>query len=308
MAGYVARILTLAILCPFATPIPMHALDWNVHAHSSLYRHLPIAGSRLAALNCSEEFFEQTISHFSWSPLPGERTSYRQRYFICLGSVKGPAPPVFFYFGNEDNVELYVEHTGLMWESAPDMGAALVFLEHRYYGLSLPFPAGTPGCMNFLTTEQAMADAASFLTSMRGGMLPQLPEVGAVIGFGGSYGGMMAAWFRLQYRHLVDGVICASAPILSFLNMTPPYDAGAYMRIVTDAASAKGGATDNCKINFRRVQPLIAKLAKSAKGRKMLSRAFRTCSELEDQADAAGLLGMSAASTACQQLVKHTSS
>ena len=105
--------------------------------------------------------------------------------------MKGHAPPVFFYFRNEDNVELYVEHTGLMWESAPVMGAALVFLEHLYYGLSLPFPAGTPGCVNYLTTEQAMADAASFLTSMRGGMLPQLPEVGAVIGFGGSYGGMM---------------------------------------------------------------------------------------------------------------------
>ena len=67
------------------------------------------------------------------------------RYFVCLGSARGPAPPVFFYFGNEDNVELYVEHTGLMWESAPDMGAALVFLEHRYYGKSLPFPPNTPG-------------------------------------------------------------------------------------------------------------------------------------------------------------------
>ena len=42
-------------------------------------------------------------------------------FFVCLGSAKGPNPPVFFYFGNEDNVELYVEHTGLMWESAPDM-------------------------------------------------------------------------------------------------------------------------------------------------------------------------------------------
>ena len=89
--------------------------------------------------------------------------------------------------------------------------------------------------------------------------------------------------------------------------MTPKYDAGAYMRIVTDAASAKGGATDNCKINFRRVQPLIAELAKSAKGRKMLSRAFRTCSELESHADAAGLLGMLAASEACPQLVKNVS-
>jgi len=105
------------------------------------------SGHRLAAANCSEEWFEQPISHFSWAPPPGGRSTYKQRYFVCLGNAKGPAPPVFFYFGNEDNVELYVEHTGIMWETAPDMGAALVFLEHRYYGLSLPFAPKTPGVL-----------------------------------------------------------------------------------------------------------------------------------------------------------------
>ena len=68
-------------------------------------------------------------------------------YFVCLDSAQGPKPPVFFYFGNEDHIELYIDHTGIMWETAPAMGAALVFLEHRYYGQSLPFPPGTPGSL-----------------------------------------------------------------------------------------------------------------------------------------------------------------
>jgi lysosomal Pro-X carboxypeptidase len=94
------------------------------------------------------------------------------RYFIYDkfwkrdGAGKGVGP-VFFYFGNEDNVELYVNHTGkhevgdsfcdhssplgLMWESAPEFGALLIFAEHRFYGKSMPFTAGTKGCMYALT-------------------------------------------------------------------------------------------------------------------------------------------------------------
>lgn len=34
----------------------------------------------------------------------------------------------------------------------------------------------------------------------------------------------LATWFRRKYPDLVDGVIAASAPIWSFVNMTPPYD------------------------------------------------------------------------------------
>lgn len=90
---------------------------------------------------------------------------------------------VFADFGNEDNVELYVNHTGLMWESAQEFGALLVFAEHRYYGKSMPFKDGTDGCMNWLTSEQAMADFAYLIDSIRQNMgADQSP----FIGFGGS--------------------------------------------------------------------------------------------------------------------------
>ncbi len=60
--------------------------------------------------------------------------------------------------------------------------------QHSYYGESLPFPANTDGCMNWLTTEQAMADFAYLLRELK-------TQYGAenvpVIGFGGSYGGMV---------------------------------------------------------------------------------------------------------------------
>ena len=56
---------------------------------------------------------------------------YKQHHLL-LSRLQVPGP-IFFYFGNEDNVELYVNHTGLMWESAEEFGAALVFAEHRFY-------------------------------------------------------------------------------------------------------------------------------------------------------------------------------
>jgi hypothetical protein len=45
-----------------------------------------------------------------------------------------PNRPIFFYLGNEADVLLYLNNTGLMWESAPEFDALLVFAEHRCRG------------------------------------------------------------------------------------------------------------------------------------------------------------------------------
>jgi hypothetical protein len=41
----------------------------------------------------------------------------------------------------------YVNHTGLMYELAPDFGALLIFAEHRYFGQTQPFGTATPNCI-----------------------------------------------------------------------------------------------------------------------------------------------------------------
>jgi lysosomal Pro-X carboxypeptidase len=79
----------------------------------------------------------------------------------------------------------YLNATGLMWESAPDFGALLVFAEHRYYGESKPF-ANSSAHMQYLTAEQALADYAELITYLKRELKA---EDSAVVGFGGSYGG-----------------------------------------------------------------------------------------------------------------------
>jgi len=65
-----------------------------------------------------------------------------------------------------------------------------------------------------LTVEQAMADYAWFIQKLRqrlGCTTGQCP----IVTFGGSYGGMLVAWFRQKYPQLTVGGV-GSAAIIDF--------------------------------------------------------------------------------------------
>ena len=200
--------------------------------------------------DCEEHWAGMALDHFGRARGPGGEDAFRQRYFVCDGLWRGrdlDAPGVvFFYTGNEADVELYKNSTGQMYEMGAELGARLVFAEHRYYGQSKPFGERTKDHMQFLSSAQALADYATLLDGRGLG-------VGApVVAWGGSYGGMLATWFRQKYPHLVDGAIAGSAPIAAFAGLAPPYDEGSFAAVVTRDASPAAGAPDTgCSRNIR---------------------------------------------------------
>lgn len=221
---------------------------------------------------CTQRWRSSRIDHFSWA----NQDTYQQRYFICdKHYTQSKAGVIFFYLGNEADVTLYLNNTGLMHELGPHHNALLVFAEHRYYGLSKPFPPETEHQnMGYLTTEQAMADYASLIWDLKQKLNDQHTPV---IGFGGSYGGMLATWFRLKYPHLMDGAIAASAPIWSFFGEEPPYDTCGFNEAVTWDASAEGGSAPACVDNARKAWQTMFEWGKNKEGRRKIAESMRLC-------------------------------
>ena len=302
---------------------------------------------------CELRWYRQRLDHFSFGTASDDPKTafFSQRYFLCAKRhFDADAPAVFFYTGNEADVELYVNATGLMWEMSAENGtrALLVFAEHRYYGQSRPSAmddrkAPKRDRLAFLNAEQALADYAELLRHVVSRDVPRIareqrrrqrrsrvtlnggsrgeddiglsvndddaekrretsrdeaprvhvvdsrrrfssddeafdPESVAVVAFGGSYGGMLATWFRAKYPHVVDGAVAGSAPIWSFTGETPPVDPNAFALGVSFDATAWGGSPAACEGNVRAAfAELLSRTSSSSAGVASIAAPLRLC-------------------------------
>ncbi|GFY71245.1 lysosomal Pro-X carboxypeptidase [Trichonephila inaurata madagascariensis] len=211
------------------------------------------------------------VDHFGYS----NQDVFKQRYLSNLKFYNEKNGTIFFYTGNEGAIEMFANNTGFMWEIAAEFNAALIFAEHRYYGKSLPY--GELSFENntyrgYLTTEQALADFASLIYHLKN----ELPggQKAPVIAFGGSYGGMLSAWIRIKYPHLVNGALSSSAPILLFSNAASCKN---FPAIITDDFKNAG---ISCANNIRKSWSIIRKIGKSENGSMFLTKTFKTCQSI----------------------------
>ncbi|XBI13497.1 hypothetical protein VPH35_140225 [Triticum aestivum] len=223
----------------------------------------------------TEQCRVEELDHFTFTP--NSSRVFSQKYLLNDTFWRKPTAgaggvgPLFVYTGNEGDIEWFATNTGFMFDIAPEFGALLVFIEHRYYGESKPFgndsytSADTVG---YLTSTQALADFAILITSLK----QNLSAVDApVVVFGGCYGGMLASWFRLKYPHVAMGALASSAPILQFDDITP-------WSSFNDAISQDFKSESlNCFSVIKAVWDLLEDKGSNDTGLLELSKTFRAC-------------------------------
>ncbi|KAM0930447.1 hypothetical protein ACQ4PT_001122 [Festuca glaucescens] len=236
------------------------------------------SGNATAAKPFTAHYFPQELDHFTFTP--NSSRVFSQKYLLNDTFWRKPtgaaaAGPLFVYTGNEGDIEWFATNTGFMFDIAPEFGALLVFIEHRFYGESMPFGNDSyksADTLGYLTSTQALADFAILITSLKSNL--SVPDAPVVV-FGGSYGGMLASWFRLKYPHVAMGAVASSAPILHFDNITPW--SSFYEAVSEDFKSE----SLNCFTVIKSVWDVLDVRGSNATGLLELSKTFRACKTVQ---------------------------
>ncbi|XP_028795512.1 lysosomal Pro-X carboxypeptidase isoform X3 [Neltuma alba] len=220
------------------------------------------------------EFYTQILDHFDFNPQSYQ--TFQQRYLINDTHWGGASKkaPIFVYTGNEGDIEWFAQNTGFMFETAPYFKALLVFIEHRFYGKSIPFGGDkergnwNSSEVGYLSSTQALADYATLIVDLKKNLSA---TDSPVIVFGGSYGGMLAAWFRMKYPHVALGALASSAPILQFLDLVSPYT---FNDIITQDFRSE---SENCYRVLKGSWKEIEEAGNKPGGLDILRKSFRIC-------------------------------
>jgi pimeloyl-ACP methyl ester carboxylesterase len=226
----------------------------------------PRSAHRSAGLGLPEPlWFEQRLDHFD----PTNNRTWKQRYFVNDTLYK-PGGPVFLQLGGEGTADpIWLVEGQIATNYGVQFGALLIELEHRYYGESHPTPDMSVENLKYLTSIQALADAANFVNGFK--KCKHYPDIDSSlwIVFGGSYSGSLAAWMRLKYPHLIHGAVASSAPVQAVVNFAD------YLAVVRDSLGP------HCDQTIHEATLQLAKLLEHPMGWREITQTFKLCDPLD---------------------------
>uniref|UniRef100_H3BFZ0 Serine protease 16 n=1 Tax=Latimeria chalumnae TaxID=7897 RepID=H3BFZ0_LATCH len=220
-----------------------------------------------------ESFLQQPLDHFNRQ----NNQTYKQRYWVNGDFWRRPNGPVFLFIGGESALFMFDVLAGEHVDLAEKYGALVVAVEHRYYGASINPDGLTEKNIRFLSSQQALADLASFhifLTQQY-----NLTLNNTWICFGGSYPGSLSAWFRLKFPHLVFAAVATSAPVRAELDFT------GYNKVVAESLmDPVVGGSKKCRDAVTEAFHAVDK-AIHAGNISQLEKDFQACSKLNGSLD-----------------------
>lgn len=191
--------------------------------------------------NFTAQWYTQTLDHFNNL----NNQTFQQRYFVNDLYWNKGIGPIFMYINGEGPVTgpPYRDDDEVV-QLAKMFHGLVVTLEHRYYGLSVPFAELTTANLTYLSSRQALNDLAQFMEDFRhnvsntSGAAQKLKYVT----IGGSYSGALSAWFRLKYPHISVGSVASSGVVNAILDFTA-FDEQVAESAGTDCAAAMRATT-----------------------------------------------------------------
>ncbi|XP_026500280.2 putative serine protease K12H4.7 [Vanessa tameamea] len=210
-----------------------------------------------------KQWFKQKLDHFSAT----DTRIWKQRYFVNESFYDFNNPgPVFLMIGGEGPADARWMVKGAWIEYAKIFKAMCIQLEHRYYGESHPTKDISTKNLQYLSSQQALADLAYFINKMNDKY--KFNKQVKWVAFGGSYPGSLAAWLRLKYPHLVHASISSSGPLLAKVNFME------YYQVVVNALREKTGG-DECVTQLKLAHQQIKSMMKTDP--ETVEKEFRVC-------------------------------
>ena len=173
--------------------------------------------SQSTTSDCNYEWMTQPIDHHG-----ATNGTFQQRFSVFSEFFK-PGGPIMFFQG-EESWALDCANTTVQYTYARELKGIAVSLEHRYFGQSLPFgdASHTPENMEYLSLDNVMADAVAFISQIKENYTGAADSKAIVAS--GSYGGFLAAAFRLSRPDTFYGALASAGPVPNkgFVNSTDP--------------------------------------------------------------------------------------
>lgn len=210
--------------------------------------------------------FTQKLDH-----LGNATGTFSQRYWYNNQWYQSGGPAFLMLGGEGPEDPYWVESGNLEWTTMAQKAGAWVFdLEHRFYGETHPTPDMSSDNLKFLSSVQAIEDAAFFIQ----GMIQKFPQLASAkwVSFGGSYSGNLAAWLRVKHPELVSYAVGSSGPVYAEVDFPE------YLEVVQNSiSSTDAGCAASVTAGFNQV----AQLVQTAAGRTSVKSTFNICQDLD---------------------------